>query len=468
MKLLMQKREVKKELMRFVRKEVKEKGADWGELRRVKKQVMLTKGFPNIPNLVLQTETVFSYVVIIIWKKEIRLYFFDSNGISIQGQSFYKDLDKIYMEIKGKSKKIARFPSPEKPITIQEINSQLDKQFKQIWVQVANLLGIPKKTRHHRPLIKGSKKKGEGIFGTEIKDNFIHIPLESPKTNVIFAYFSFYYFLPLPIQQNNDISEALIFLFLQSFKQFKKESPDKERNSYNIFQELTAKWRDYSPRWVLDFLRRVSKYYDITWETSDFMELLNLPLSIIKKASRQNLPELFCQIYSRSRNEDFNILSKFLGLPFNVECVEEDSRSVFSNEKLINLYKWVQTWEFSKVLLYLEKDDNILYPGLEKAFLEALNFQYANVLALELKTNTIMITNKSDLIIILESTSKIFPDGIEESITLDKLILKPKSLIQLNLEDLFGPTDFPIRFNYYIVKSVHDIGQPVFKGTLVI
>ncbi len=464
----MQKREVKKELMRFVRKEVKEKGADWGELRRVKKQILFTKGLPNIPNLALQTESVVSYVIIVTWKKEIRLYLFDSNGILIHGQSFYKDLEKIFMEIKGKSKKIARYPTPGKPLTIQQVNSQLDKQFKRIWGQVVKLLGISKKTQQHRPLIKGRKKRGDEIFGTELKDNFLHIPLESPKTNIIFTYFSFYHFLPSPIQQNNDISEALIFLFLQSFKQFKKESPEKKKNSYKIFLQLCAKWRDYSPKIILDFLQRVSKYYDIPWTTSDFMEMLNLPFDIIKKSSRQSLPDLFCRLYSLSRNEDFFILSKFLGLPFKAECTEEDSISGFSNERLINLFNWVQTLEFSKVLLYLENNEDILFPGLQNAFLEALNYQYANVLAIEFEKNCIVITNKSDLMILLESASKIFPNGQEESVSLDKLIIESKSLIQLNPEEIFGPTDFPIRFHYYIVKSLQDIKQPVFKGTLII
>ncbi|MHA2203396.1 MAG: hypothetical protein ACW991_06880, partial [Candidatus Hodarchaeales archaeon] len=155
-------RAVKKELMKFVRREVKEKGADWGELRRIKRHVVVKKGLPSVPSLVINTDAGLSYMVLIHWKKEIRLYLFDLEGNMLHGLSYFSSFEEVSKDLHSKSKKIARHPPLEKKITRAQQNYQLDRKFQQIWVRLAKILRISKSQRRHRPLIKGIPQEADG------------------------------------------------------------------------------------------------------------------------------------------------------------------------------------------------------------------------------------------------------------------------------------------------------------------
>ncbi len=465
----MSRRDVKKELMKFVRREVKEKGADWGELRRVKHHIVVKKGLPNVPSLVLKSDSGLSYMAIIQWRKELRLYLFDVEGKTLHGQSYYQsyqNLQEVYKDIRGKSKKVSRYPPAEKLITLSQRNYELDKRFQKVWVRIAKFFQVSKSHRRNRPLIKGiNQKDAGGIFGTKQEEGFIHIPFQSPNLGAIFAYYSIYFFLPSSIRQNEVLAEALALKLLTSFKQYKHEPIMKNRNSFEIIHKMEA-WNSLKNTDVFNILKKVSLYYDSSWGTQDFISLVNLPLNLIRNPSRQRLPKIFCQLFLISQNEDFINLANFLGLPFGFECTIPQK---ISEKESFSLFGWLKSWQFSKVLPYLQQKSLTLTKGQIRAIEEALNFQYTNVLQVELTTEGIFnIKNKSDLPIILTSAIQIFPDGTESGLAFQKVTLQANSTYILDLNSLDIKGQSPIRFRYLLVKSPEEISHPVFSGTLVI
>lgn len=458
-------REVKKELMKFVRREVKEKGAEWGELRRIKSHVVLKKGLPSVPSLVINTDAGLSYMVLIHWKKEIRLYLFDSEGNMLHGLSYFSSFEEVSKDLHSKSKKIARYPPLEKKITRVQQNYQLDRQFQKIWVRLAKILRISKSQRQKRPLIKGIPQEADGIFGTNFTKDFIHVPYQSLNLGVIFSYYTLYFFLPSSIQQNEDLAEALAVRLLTSFKKLKYNSILKRRDSLKLIQEMDS-WDSIEPLDILNLLKKVTLYYDFPWETKDFIALMNLPSNLLKTPSRPKLPNLFWQLFSNSQNVDFLILACFLGIPFNFNY--PISSKVFKKPPIL-LYKLLKTWQFSKVLPLLKQKRIQFSSGQMRAIEEAVHFQFTNVLQINLDNMGIFkIKNKSDIPIILSSAIKILPDGTETEITIQPVTLSANSTISLDI-DSFNVTDrSPLRIQYSLVNSLEDISRPIFVGTIVI
>lgn len=461
-------RHVEKELMRFVRREVKEKGADWGELRRVKRHVVVKRGLPNIPNLVLQIDSGLSYMGVIQWREELRLYLFDVEGKILHGQSYYsnyQNLQEVYKDIKGKSKKIARYTTSEKTLTLSQRNYELDKRFQKIWIRLAKMLQVSKSHRRKRPLIKGMSQEADGFLGTKMDDNFIYVPFNSPYLGAIFYYYSIYFFLPYSIQQNEDLGEALALKLLITFKQFKHKIIMNDRASSHIMQKMEP-WDSLEIIQVFNVLKKVSIYYDSPWKTQDFTSFVNLPISLIKNPSRKKLPKIFCQLFSLCQNENFLALANFLGLPFNIECTIPTK---MVGNWIISLYINIKTWNFLKVIEILKIKRISLTKGQQQAIEEAINFQYASVLQVKLpETGIFEIKNRSDSPIILTSAIQIFPDGTETEIPFQKLILKVKSTFLFDVNSLGLKYQTPVRIQYIIVKSPEDVLQPIFVGTLII
>ncbi|MFX1286426.1 MAG: hypothetical protein ACFFB5_22515 [Promethearchaeota archaeon] len=457
-------REVKKELMKFVRREVKEKGAEWGELRRIKRLIVIKKGLPSVPNLVIATDAGLSYVVLIHWKKEIRLYLFNAEGIMLHGHSYFSSFEEVSKDLYSKSKKIARYPPPKKILTHAQQNYQLDKKFQRVWVRLAKILKIPKTKRRQRPLIKGLMRDAEGIFGTKFDKGFIYIPYKSSKLGEIFYYYSLFSFLPSSIKQNKPLAEAIAVKLLISFKKINYRSIIENHDSLEILQKMNP-WDSLKPLTILNLLKKITMYYSNTWRTQDFLSLLELPLNLIKTPSRKNLPEIFCQLFTISQNEAFHNLANILGLPFNIECTI--SRKISEDSSV--LLTWLRNWQISTVLSYLQKDYLEITKGRFRAIEEAMNFLYANVLQVELtKKGLFEIRNKSDTPIILTSAIQILPNGTESEIVFQKIHLKANSTILFDLNSLNITEQYPLRIQYLLVRSIEDISRPVFTGTLIL
>jgi hypothetical protein len=463
----MVKREVKKTIMRFLRKEVTEKAADWGELRRVNSQVIVKRGLPNIPNLVIKTDAGLSFLVIVVWRKELRLYLFDSIGTMLYGQSYHDNLDNVYQDLKSKSKKIARFPKLKKPITQAQRDSHIDKQFKEVWNHLAKTLHIPQRYRKNRPLIKESSTTEGGIYGTKATEEFIYVPRKSNRLGTIFTFYSLLFFLPTNIRQNKAIGEAIAFSLLKTIKKFQRENLDPEWPFYKIYQHLDN-WLKISSINLLKALDKLSEYYDTFWRTTDFIELVKSKLDLVENTSRKKISKLYCELFSKTQNLDFLILSGFLGLPFGFDCA---INTKYTENELISIFLDLKSWRISNVLNYLNQKQNFISRGLLKSIKEALNFQYGCIIEIEMDlkdNNKVVLRNRSDLPIFLTSAIKVFPDGREDFSSFQETIIQPSKKLSLDLRTLGKVDNTPIRFEYSVKKSPNKISKPFFKGTIVI
>ncbi len=463
----MVRRDVKKILMYFIRTEVREKTADWGELRRIKSQVILKKGLPTIPNLVLKTDAGISFIGIIHWRKEIRIYLFDSEGSILRGLSYYEGLENIYLDLKGKSKKIARYPPFKKPILQSQRDHQIDNQFKKVWSQLAQHFRIPQKRRKKRPLIKESKKGDIPGFDTLIDNEFIYIPYKIDSKVIVFTFYSLLFFLPENIRENEALGRAIAYKMLISLKQFQNEPLDPESTFFEIFNQL-REWKVRNPVKTIQALERISEYYDIIWNTNDFLELVSLSYDIIDSSSRARISKIYCDIFTKTQNVNFLILASFLGLPFGLKCKIPDH---FSDNILISLFLYLQSYRISEVLDYLNQQDILQKTGFIKAINEALNYQYSCLLRVSIDSTDklkIILHNKSDLYIILMSAIRIFPDGREIPVSFQETTLNPSSKITIDFKIISEFDNTPLRIEYIIVRSLADTKRPIFKGTMVI
>ncbi len=465
--LVMVKREVKKTIMRFLRNEVTEKAADWGELRRVNSQVIVKRGLPNIPNLVIKTDAGLSFLAIVVWRKELRLYLFDSMGSMLYGQSYYDNLDEVYNDLKSKSKKIARFPPLKKPITQAQRDSQIDKQFKGVWNHLAKVFQIPQSYRKNRPLIKESSTTEGRVYGTKVTEEFIYVPYKSNRLGTIFTLYSLFFFLPINVRQNIAIGEAIAFHLLKSIKKFQNEKMEPDWPFLRIYQHLDV-WQKKKPINLIKALYKLSEYYDQTWKTTDFLELVNSKLDLVENTSRKKISQLYCELFSRTQNLDFLILSVFLGLPFGFNCAVPSK--YFGNE-LISIFFDLKTWRISNVLNFLNQKQESITRGLLKAIREALNFQFGCIIKIEMDLgdiNRVILKNQSDLPIFLISAVQVFPDGTELFKSFQEVMIQPSKILPLDLR-IFGKVDnTPIKFEYCVKKSPNSISKFFFKGTIVI
>ncbi len=462
----MVRRDVKKILMHFLRKEVHEKTADWGELRRVKSQVILKRGLPNIPNLMILTDEGLSFLGIVKWKKELRLYLFNSEGRMLHGQSYYNNLEKVYKDLKSKSKKITRYPPLKKPITRAQRESQLDKQFKKMWLHLAKIFQIPQKITKNRPLIKESSTKSNSIFGIRVTEGFIYIPSKSHKLETIFTFFSLFFFLPKNIHQNKIIGEAVAFNLLKSIKIFQTEIAETKWEFYTFFKQV-SRWQKKDPIKLLKALNRISEYYNATWKTEDFLELVESEFDIIEYTTRRKISDLFFDLFSKTSNIDFLVLSTFLGLPFGIEY---SIPVVNSENELISVFKALRHWQISKVLDYLNQKQNLISNGILKAIKEALNLQYGCVLEINIDTNdnkTVLLKNKSDLPIIFTSAVQISPNGREFPIKFQEVVLKPSLVTSFDIKTINITGKLPVRVEYVILRTPNSIIKPIFKGAII-
>jgi len=463
----MVRRDVKKILMHFIRTEVREKTADWGELRRVKSQIILKKGLPTIPNLVLKTDAGLSFIGIIRWRKEIRIYFFGPEGSILHGLSYYDEIEKIYMDLKAKSKKIARYPPFKKPILQSQRDHHIDKQFKQIWVQLVQYFRIPQKKRKKRPFIKESKIIRKSIFDAVIENEFIHIPDEIDNKVMVFTFYALLFFLPENLRSNDTLSRIIAYKILISLKQFQNEPLDPEYNFLKIFDEFRS-WKVKNPVKTIQSLERISEYYDKVWNTNDFLELTKLSYDVIDSSSRTKISEIFSDIFSKTGNVDFLVLACFLGLPFDLKYEIPDQ---FSDNTLIILFKHLQSYKISDTLDYLNQHKISQKTGIKKAIMEALNYQYSCILKLDMDPKDklkIKIENRSDLFITLISVIQILPDGRELPCSFQEITLKPLSNLVFDIKEEVENYKNPLRIEYILIRSLTDPKKPIFKGTVVI
>jgi hypothetical protein len=228
-----------------------------------------------------------------------------------------------------------------------------------------------------------------------------------------------------------------------------------------------SRWQKKDPIKLLKALNRISEYYNATWKTEDFLELVESEFDIIEYTTRRKISDLFFDLFSKTSNIDFLVLSTFLGLPFGIEY---SIPVVNSENELISVFKALRHWQISKVLDYLNQKQNLISNGILKAIKEALNLQYGCVLEINIDTNdnkTVLLKNKSDLPIIFTSAVQISPNGREFPIKFQEVVLKPSLVTSFDIKTINITGELPVRVEYVILRTPNSIIKPIFKGAII-
>ncbi len=458
-------RKITKELVSFLRREIGEKKAEYGELYRIKRHALVKKGLPNIPELTIFREPWLSYIAVIKSGSEIRLYYFDTHGVLQHGDSYKHEGETIINELQKKVKRLYRYPIEKKEISIVDVTKQYDKKFSEVWRQVANYLGVTKRIRQNRPVIKVSPKNYKDIFQTQTVNQFIHIPIDSKEQMAKFIYFSFYYLLPEPIKLNEKVGKSVAWRMLLSYKKSKIFLSEESLQISSQFYSL-EEWDQYSPKEIRDMLMRLCLYHTTRWEERDLLTLAELSQHEIPSVTRQNLPHIFCKMAVASKNSTILLLTLILAFPFEGKC------EGFNGEKNdhFKIYSWLNNREIKKIHNFLNKNTpNTLSKGLHKAIRESLEFLYANILNItssSQKTSEFNIRNTSDMYITLSDTFQILPDGQEISFPFQEITIHPysDSVIRFPPDKMSENLCISIRYHLSEEKG----GHYLFTGKIVI
>jgi len=457
-------RKITKELVTFLRREVKAKKAEWGELYKPKSLASVRKGLPNIPRLTILSEPWLSYIIAIKSGSEVRLYYYNNLGVLQHGDTFRKDEVNILEQIQKKSRRLHRYPPKKKELTIVDITKQYDTQFLDLWNQITHHLKVSKKRRRNRPVIKVVTTSQSGKFNTRIKDNFIYIQLNSNNLQPIFTFYSFYFLLPTPIKQNSVIAESLALRLYDSYKKSDSVLPQVTFTSKNS-SDSVEEWKGYSSQEIMSFLDRLCMYNTEKWVSSDFLALRSIYQTKLPKVSRNNLHQIFCQISKKTGNSSLSILASIMAFSFKMEC-----KSFHPDESEISqVYSWIKQGRIRRVLYFLRKISANFSQGLRKAIMEALQYWYANILEISSDSkipNEYRIKNRSDLAIILDNAKLISSSGSSTALTFQKHVIHPDGDISLSFSSCTKELDRIISLNYFIVENEENIGTSVFTGKI--
>jgi len=457
-------RKITKELVTFLRREVKAKKAEWGELYKLKSVASVRKGLPNIPRLTILSEPWLSYIIAIKSGSEVRLYYYNNLGVLQHGDTFRKDEIPILERLQKKSRRIHRYPPKKKELTIIDITKQYDSQFRDLWNQITHHLKITKKRRRNRPVIKVVSTPHSGIFNTKIKGNFIYIQLNSPNLQHIFAFYSFYFLLPSPIRQNSAIAESIA---LRLYDSSRKNDSILHQVTFDAKKTIDSveEWKDHSLQEILDFLDRLCMYNTEKWKTSDFLALRNIYKTQLPEVSRNNLHEIFCRLSERTGNSSLSLLASILAFSFGKDC-----KSYHSDEsELSQVYFWILQGRIKRILDFLRNTTEMIPQGLRKAIMEALQYWYANILEISSNLNTpyeYRVKNKSDLAIILDNAKSLSPSGVSTALSFQKHVILPDGEISLSFSSYTKGLEVIISLNYFLVENKENIGTSVFTGTI--
>ncbi len=457
-------RKIIKVLASLLRKEVKAKSAEWGELYKLKRLTSVKTGLPNLPRLTILNEPWLSYIIAIKSGSEVRLYYYNYKGVLQHGDTFRNEETQILEDIQKKSKRLYRYPTKKKDLSIVDITKEYDILFLSIWKQITQNLRISKKRQKSRPVIKVVATVYSGIFNTKLEGYFIYIPLNSLNLQHIFTYYSFYFLLPLPIRKNPNIAESLALRLYDSFKEGDSILPQLKEDGGKTFDYI-EEWKCNSTLEILNFLDRLCLYNTEEWKSSDFIALRTLYNSKLPKVSRNNLHEVFCQISTITGNSFLSLLAAILAFPLEKKC----SSFSLNESDISQIYFFIQNGRIIRIHNLLKENLETITQGLQKAIKEALQYWYSNVLDVSCEINdfcTYTIRNKSDLTIFLDNAKLISTSGSKITLDYQKHLILPDSEVNLSFSSYTEELDSIISLNYHLVEDEKNIRNPIFTGKI--
>lgn len=457
-------RKIAQELAKFLRREVKEKSAEWGELYKLKRLTSVKTGLPNLPKLTILGEPWLSYIIAVKSGSEVRLYYYNQKGVLEHGDTFRNEETQILDNIQKKSKRLYRYPTKKKTESIVDITKEYDLKFRATWKKIAQIHNIPKKQQRSRPVIKVVTTEYSGIFNTKSEGFFIYIPLNSHNLQHIFVFYSFYFLLPSPIRKNHIISENIALRLYDSFMGYDSIIP-KLKALIGETIDCLGEWSGFSTHEILFFLNRLCLYNTEKWETSDFNALRSLYKGKIPKVTRNDLHEVYCKISAITGNQFLSFLASLLSFPLEMKC----SPSNLKEYEYSRIYLSIQRGRLTHIHNYLKENHLILTQGLQKAIREVLQFWYANVLEISSEGHdplSYQIKNKSDLTIVLDMAYLVSSSGSKTVLDSQKNILLPDSETDISFSFCARELESIISIEYHIIENERNMDKTIFTGKI--
>ena len=345
-----------------------------------------------------------------------------------------------------------------------DITHKFDKKFSKIWKEVTNYLGVEKKIRQKRPVIRVSSMKYESVFQSKITDQYIHIPLRSEEQIASFFYFSFYYCLPKSIKLNEKVAQSIAWRMLISYKKKSVFISEKSIVFSSRFFPLVA-WNQYSPKEIHRLLTKLSTYHTARWDEKDLLSLVDLSQEELPSITRQNLPKIFCRLAEANNNISLYLLATVLAFPFDGTC--EGFTGKIGKEQ--RLYDWLTNRKVKEIYKFLKSPPTSDLIGLHKAVRESLEFLHANVLEIDSSSQNkseFIFKNTSDLFVLLSGAKKVFPDGKEVSFPFKEMIIAPYStiVVRFSLSDLTENQIISLKYHLSLEKEI----KRLFTGKIII
>ncbi len=291
-------------------KEVKEKQANFGELRRFKKKAIVKKGLPNLPSLTIRSDAGITYVAMIQWGRELRLHYFDKKGnylyCDLSGPE--TNIQQVIEEVTKQSKYISRYPPKVKVPTLAEREHAQDQIFKQIWKNFRRYFQIPKKYVKNRPLIRIVRDSKDMKFPgkrhnlydlTSHTDEFIFIHESIPNKLFLYAYYAILFLLPKALRDDNEpLAEQLCQTLIEDSRLTTDPDPKWLINLKTLKNNLHVPIEiEIFPAFHL-----VAEYLTQGWQEKcieGFVEWFRLDPNPL---TPQNLPDLFELLYLEDPN----------------------------------------------------------------------------------------------------------------------------------------------------------------------
>jgi hypothetical protein len=299
-------------------REVKEKKANYGELRRLKKKAIVRKGIPNIPSLAIYSDFGITYVSIIQWGREIRLHYFNKKGEYLYCELSSPDtkVDEIYNEIKQRSKYISRYPPKQKTLSVVELTNRMDQKFRRIWENFSIYFHIPKKYSRNRPLIKlvaDPISSGlSGICNTNYDENFIFLSKKTENLSFIYSFYAIFFLLPKTVRSNTDLATSICMKILDSLGKVKLDSSCEIRT-----QSMISDYDISILKKAIEFLPIITDYYEQPWESSLFSHFLDWIALDKSSLTKRNQPLLWEHLFNKTKIPIFLHLSCLLGIRYD-------------------------------------------------------------------------------------------------------------------------------------------------------
>ncbi|MFW9779960.1 MAG: hypothetical protein ACFFE8_13980 [Candidatus Heimdallarchaeota archaeon] len=468
-------RDPRKLIHHWMRREVQEKGAQLGELRRIKKKVLVKKGLPQIPSLVIQTDQGLPFVVVLFWKpvttlREIRLYYFDENGHYQLAETFsdHHNLEALRQNIESKTKLITRYPAQKKELTIIEKTSQLNNRFQRIWTSIAKKLHVPKKQTRNRPLIRLGFREFGGPFQTASDGRFIYFQEKNPHIPEILYYYAFLYMLPKNVRSTPEVGIPFALSMLRTIKvasSNKIQFSSKEFMQQKIYQVLLK----HSRARLQGFYRNLlilAGYHTEEWHEHEFLDAFEFFITHTVAPDKQILPaeeitRLFYMLYEKNSRRSFLYQAFIIGLLYNVPITQNLLDPSLKPDRILLA---LDLGELNQALDIIYDGESVFSNQDRPRLLKYIKNRLDNLISVEKSSSSIILLKNTTDVKILVHTITFEKEGRSKDLTLvhGSIIFAPYAQVEVPLVDSIPPKSivgihFHLDFdqNHRTIRNTH-------------